>query len=96
MSTWQERHAAAWNAPHIGVERAIVTLLKAWHNYGNEVRLETGYSMGEDGYLGPEYEEIAHALVRMLSGPCGNRLDLGYLDAYVRETLKEHGLPTDW
>jgi len=52
--------------------------------------------IGEDGYCGPEWEEIGHALDRLLSADIGQRLDAGTLDSWIRETLVKHGRAGEW
>ncbi len=92
---WRERHAAAWETPKPGVERAMVLLIKGWVRYGNEHRRTYDAPLGEDCYLGPLWADMGKALLGLLNGDFGPRLEGGALDAMIRTELREHGFPDD-
>jgi hypothetical protein len=86
---WRDRHIQAVNAPR-GPERAIVAGLRAWCDYAvlHATRYES--EIGDDGVLGPAWEQWGRALRTLLNGETG-RLDCGTLDAIILDNLITQG-----
>lgn len=89
---WDRRHNDAVIAP--GRREAIIPLLKAWARYADAHKSQHETLIGEDGYCGPYFEEIAHGINGLLSAELG-RLDGGTLNTFIRETLAENGCDPD-
>jgi len=94
MGGWQDRHDAAINAPN-REERAYLGMIRAWKEYADSYRHQWDSGVGDDGFLGPYWQEIGASLVGMLSGPLGTRLDLATLDKYIRYIAKENGIDAE-
>jgi hypothetical protein len=92
-SEWSKRHDKAFNDPK-DIEKGIVYLLVAWATYADEHYERFGSSIGEDGFLGKEWENIADSLFDMLNGELG-RLDGGTLDGKIRAILENEDLEGD-
>ena len=93
---WQDRHNSAVIAPR-GIEKPLIGMIRAWAEYAVEHRrsLEDADVIGTDGYSGEYWEAIGSALVKLLSAPTGNRLDLGTLDHHIRRIATENGIDSD-
>ena len=85
---WDKRHNNAVTAP--GLREAILPIIKAWARYANAHKQLNETPIGEDGYCGPYFEEIAHGINGLLSADIG-RLDGGTLNRFILETLEENG-----
>ena|SRR6185312_3801018 len=97
INNWQERHDAAITAgggyPIVGsTERAMVKLLTAWSDYALAHQKKYESLIGDDGFLGPEWEAIGDSLRALLNGDFGPRLDGGTLDAFILDTMAENGV----
>lgn len=89
---WKHRHNTALVFPE-GAERPIVHLLQAWNDYAIEYKRHYDGTIGEDGVLGPAWQDIGTSIRTMLNGEL-KRLDGGTLDAYILDTLAENGVDT--
>ena len=85
---WDKRHNDAVIAP--GPREAIMPLIKAWARYADTHKRLHETPIGEDGYCGPYFEEIAHGINGLLSADIG-RLDGGTLNTFILDTLEENG-----
>ncbi len=93
---WGQRHAKVWaRGREMGfsvMERGtpIVMMIEAWARYADQHagRYESG--IGDDGFLGPEWEQIGKSILALLNGECGD-LDCGTVDALIRDMLKAEG-----
>jgi len=86
---WVARHNRAVQYPR-GVEEGIVNSVAGWMSYAeiHKARYEQG--IGEDYFLGHEWEKIGMSLLVLLNGDLG-RLDGGTLDAAIRNALRAEG-----
>ncbi len=92
---WRLRHAAAIVSPH-GPEVGIVHLLRGWLAYADCHLRRYESTIGEDGFLGPEWAKIGGAIRDLLNGELG-RLDAGSLDTIICNRLEENGFsPEDY
>ncbi len=81
---WRERHKKArWVEP-------IAHAIKAWVDYALEHEARFGSPIGEDGVLGPAWEQWGLALRTLLNGETGD-LDCGTLDTILVDNLVEQG-----
>jgi hypothetical protein len=87
---WQNRHQSAVLNP-TGFERPMVHLLTGWSEYAETHRARYESVIGDDGVLGPAWEEIGDALRTMLNGDLG-RLDGGTLDSFILNTMRDNGV----
>lgn len=96
---WEERHNEAvlrafqpypWTDTQ---ENAVVMLMHAWANYANAHKERFESVIGDDGFLGPLWEDMGKSLRGMLNGELG-RLDGGTCDAFILDTLSENGVDT--
>ncbi len=87
---WQGRHATALIFPQ-NFEVAITGLARSWYQYAviHELRCES--LIGDDGVLGPAWEDIGDSLRTLLNGECG-RLDAGTMDSFILNTMRDFGL----
>lgn len=86
---WGNRHLSAIRHP-IAQERAIVVMLRAWLGYADQHKAQYESTIGEDGFLGPEWAKMGASLLELLNGELG-RLDGGTLDTIIREALTAEG-----
>jgi hypothetical protein len=90
---WKDRHIAAINAPRtVTGEWALLKLITAWRDYAKMHKAKYEAPIGDDGYVGEYWQDIGHALVKLLSADHGQRLDNGTLDVYLRAIAAEHGV----
>jgi hypothetical protein len=82
---WQERHLAALCSSH-----PMVIMLRGWAAYADKHRARFESGIGEDSFLGPQWEAVGRALLEMLNGDCG-ALDCGTIDGFIRDALKAEG-----
>jgi hypothetical protein len=87
---WTRRHFEAIAAPN-GEEIGFLEMLRGWLQYADAHRRQFDGGIGEDYYCGPEWAQIGATLIRLLSGPVGDRLDLGTLDSVIRGALTDEG-----
>jgi hypothetical protein len=92
--SYKTRHNKAINVPHSGGE-SIVNLIAAWAEYAADHKRRNGDVVGNDGYIGPYWQEMGGAINKFLSGDCGKRLDMGMLDSFMRTTATENGIDGD-
>ena len=83
------RHELAIHMP-VKFERAIVMMLRGWLAYADEVKARYDSGIGDDGVLGPEWEDIGHAIHGLLNGDTG-RLDCGALSTLIHSVLAAEG-----
>jgi hypothetical protein len=96
---WQDRHDSAVNAaPHRAsknlFETFIVRSLQAWEGYALAHKERYESLIGDDGVLGPAWEQIGDGLRTLLNGETG-RLDCGTLDAFLLDTMSENGVDVE-
>lgn len=87
---WSTRHNQAVNYPR-GIEKGFILMVQAWELYASSMLKENGWKVGEDGYCGEYWEDIGRALIKLLSGPIGTRLDAGTIDKFIRQVAQEYG-----
>ena len=90
---WSEIHAQALRHPVTQYEHAIVGMFNAWRLYGQAHRASLHYLVGEDQFLGDAWESIGVALLVLLNGETGRRLDCGLMDTMIRKVLESEGRP---
>lgn len=90
---WTQRHMAAWTAPK-GTEAPIVSLIRSLADYADAHQSRFESSIGDDGFLGPEWLQILKSTRALLNGDCG-RLDCGTLDHMLCEMAIAAGLRDD-
>ena len=90
---WGNRHLSAIRHP-IASERSIVVLLRGWLEYADQHKARFESTIGEDGFLGPEWAKMGSSLLELLNGELG-RLDGGTLDSIIREALTAEGFDPD-
>ena len=92
---WRGRHERAimftWNVSEGG---PLVNMLRGWYDYAviHQQRYES--LIGDDGFLGKEWESIGDALRALLNGECGH-LDCGTVDGFLLNTMRENGIDTE-
>lgn len=91
---WMERNIDAWRHPKAGAERALVTMVNGWAEYADAHRERFGSTIGDDGVLGPAWEEIARGLRSLLNGEIG-RLDGGFMDSILYDAAASQGVNLD-
>jgi hypothetical protein len=91
---YQTRHNTAIANPRPGLEKAMVDMLKAWTAYALAYESKFDSQIGGDGVLGEDWLDIGKGIRGLLNGDCGPRLDMGTLDSYIIDTLKENGMDT--
>lgn len=96
---WEMRHNSAMNGARCDVtmqphEHGIVHLITALATYIDDHATANGVPVGEDGYAGPYVEDIAKAIIKLLSMETG-RLDCGALDGMVRDIARVGGIDGD-
>ena len=89
---WQDRHDRAWsmgiqNGPF---ENGGVMMLKGWRDYATAHKERYEDTISNDGFLGREWLALGKSLRALLNGETG-RLDCGTVDAFILDTLAEHG-----
>lgn len=82
-------HCTAWHEPSHGLERGIVGAVKALADLADDAEA-MGLPIGEDGYGGDYWLQIASAVVKLMSADCG-RLDGGTVDRLVRDMARTAG-----
>lgn len=87
---WAERHLEAWRNPQ-GFELPIWHLIRGLAQYGARTREEYGSKVGNDGFLGPAWKDIADSIRTLLNGNLG-RFDGGTLDALLHAICAENGV----
>ncbi len=87
-------NAAVSYPKKLSFESAIVGMLNGWADYAevHERRFESKIS--DDYVLGPEWEQIGKGIRGLLNGETDSRLDCGTLDAFILNTLQDHGVDT--
>lgn len=94
---WAVRHGRALLDGPGGVypfESSLLGMLIGWQNYAEDHRREYSSRIGDDGVLGPCWEEIGKSLIGLLNGRLG-RLDGGTVDGFIRDCLTENGFDGD-
>jgi len=91
--SWAARHLAAWDHPQ-GIEKGIVQLTWAAAMYADAHRAKFDSGVGDDSFLGPEWESIVRSIRTLLNGELG-RLDGGTLDGILSEMLTAEGFNVD-
>lgn len=91
IGNWQSRHNNAVQHPANNHERALIEMLLGWQRYAHYHAQRFESSIGNDGVLGPAWEEIGRGIRSLLNGEAG-RLDCGTLDAFILDTLTESGI----
>lgn len=97
---WKERHNAAVQTlasyPNSRpFEQSLVAMLTAWAEYADDHRTAYESPIGDDGVLGPHWQEIGLAIRGLLNGDCGPRLDCGTLDGFILDTLTANAVDTE-
>jgi hypothetical protein len=89
---WQTRHMDAMTMPNRKTELPLLALIAAWKGYMEAHQARSGSPIGDDSYSGPFVQDIGSAIVKLLSGETGTRLDLGALDTMIRNIARDNGL----
>lgn len=76
------------------VEAPIVNMLRGWLTYADTYRNRFESEIGDDGFLGKEWQCIGYALLVLLNGECG-RLDCGTLDHLIRQACVDAHCPLE-
>lgn len=93
LPAWKAHHEAAMRMPISDWERAIVGMFHAWRLYAQTYRHRFQTSVGDDLVLGDAWEAQGVALLALLDGETGARLDCGSLDTAIRTVLESEGRP---
>lgn len=91
---WGEAHAQAMVNPRPGFERALVRMITGLAEYADEHAKRYESPVGEDGFIGDLWEDIAKGIVGLFNGEHG-RLDAGTIDGLLRAIVTENGLNGD-
>jgi len=86
---WGQQHCRAWQT-----QPPIVRMITGAAMYADTHRKRYGSSIGEDGFLGPQWEAIIRGIRALLNGECGE-LDCGTLDSLLCEMLELEAIPVD-
>lgn len=91
---WQDRHLSAWIAPADGGEAAIKSAIIGLAGFADDWNLgevtEDYDGVCTDGYCGPYFEQMAGAIIGLLSMDIG-RFDAGTLDGLIRDIVRNEG-----
>lgn len=87
---WYVSHMRAWHCSHPGVERALVSGLRAMADYAAAYHAQYGDGIGTDGVLGEAFATQLRGWLALLNGERG-RLDGGLLDAAARSLWTRAG-----
>ncbi len=90
---WKARHNRAVCHPR-GAERPIVHMAQGWAEYAHKHATRYSSPIGDDGVLGPAWEQIGDGLRTLLNGECG-ALDCGTVDGFVLDTMRDNGVNMD-
>ena len=91
---WGDRHYRAWIAPRTPHEWAVKHYIVGLAEY-IDGHADMAWTLGDDGYCGVYWLEIAKATVSLLSGPMGERFDGGTLDHQLRVLAELAGFDPD-
>lgn len=98
---WKERHNAATTDTYLHCrsielhETSIVALLQAWALYADAHRAAYETPIGDDGVLGPHWQEIGLAIRGLLNGDVGPRLDCSTLAGFILDTMAANAVDTE-
>jgi hypothetical protein len=87
---WGQHHEHAMEMPAPGFERALVRLLLGFAEYADVYKERYESPVGEDGYLGDKWEDIASGILGLLNGEHG-RLDACTFDKMIRQIATDNG-----
>jgi len=87
---WTVRHNKAVFYP-TGPEKGIMQILSGWEDYADRHRKRYESLIGDDGFLGPQWEAIGDALRSLLNGELG-RLDGGTMDGAILKIMEDNGI----
>jgi hypothetical protein len=95
---WKARHLTAMASTEITSKRlrphhhetALVGMLKSWQTYAMAHQQMFESKIGDDGVLGPAWQEIGEAMRTLLNGELG-QLDGGAMDRAILDTLEANG-----
>ncbi len=88
---WRIAHHLAVRCPNERFEYGMRTLLIGWLKYADSHKHQYGSGIGDDGVLGPCWQDIGVGLLGLLNGHLG-KLDGGTLDALIRTVLTAEGM----
>ena|ERR1700690_2808897 len=93
---WQDRHddaviQAGQSRIPKPFESSVARMLGDWAQYAADHKARYESLIGEDGVLGPNWEDIGIALRGLLNGETG-RLYCGTLDGFIMDTMRENGV----
>jgi hypothetical protein len=91
---WKTLHRRAITTPQ-GEEVGLLALLNGWLRYAKEHKTQHNGRLGDDWYLCPEWVTIGLSIRSLLSGPAGNRLDMGSLDRAILAALETEGYDSE-
>jgi hypothetical protein len=69
-------------------------MFRGWYEYAQAHERRYESLIGDDGFLGPAWEEIGDSLRTLLNGELG-RLDGGICDGFILNTMRDNGVDTD-
>ena len=75
------------------VSHPVGKMYDAWHRLAENHRDRYKSVIGDDGVLGPAWEQIGDSLRTLLNGDCGG-LDCGTVDGLILDTMTRHGVDT--
>lgn len=94
---WEERHnqvVVHLNGPYPltnSLDTVVAMMLETWKLYAEFYQSRFESKIGDDGVLGECWKDIGLGIRGLLNGELG-RLDAGTLDAFILDTLREHGI----
>ena len=86
---YHHRHALVGKSSEAHGE-SLRRMLEGWELYAHEYKDRYGDQIGDDSYLGEEWETLGKRLLRLLCGETGG-FDCGSLDRNIRRILTENG-----
>lgn len=92
VPTYMRLHREALAHPRTSFELAFVRMYDAWRMYAQAHRHAYDHRIGEDCVLGPEWESIGRALMGLLNGNVGSRIDSGTMWATIRDYMAVEGV----
>jgi hypothetical protein len=97
LTDWRARHNTAVTLPITRIstlESSLVYMLRGWYDYARQHEQRFESKIGDDGFLGPAWEEMGDNLRTLLNGDIG-RLDGGTVDGFILNTMRENGVDTE-
>lgn len=92
---WAILHRQALAHPRDAAEMAFVRMYDAWRLYAQTHARRYESRIGEDTVLGPAWVAIGRALMDLLNGNVGSRIDCGTMWSTIRDYMLVEGWTQD-